>query len=412
MKTVAVTGIGALTRDARGVEALWQHLLSESFPPAPPPTFDASLFRSDRSYIIDPVKQQDEINAIVDREGGDLEPYRHFPCAGYGLLAATEALKQAGVGCVERTQMGISIATTSGGLMDVYAESGGDSSPHIRHNSQCGSAAMLLAETLNLGGPVSTFSCACVSGIASITYGYQRVSQGDVPIMLVGGCDMVREADYAGFNALRAVSPDVCRPFDVDRKGMVMGDGAAMLVLEDLGYARERGANPLAILSGSGLSADGYHITAPRSDGLVRAMRQALVGSGITTGDIGYINCHGTGTPANDGVELEALKSVFGEDATVSISSTKGAVGHLLGSSGALEAVISILALRNGLVPPMPTTKKTDAGHSFRVPLSGSSLPFNSDYVMSNSLGFGGLNGSLVFAAPTKLTTGQCDEQL
>ncbi|CAK9884173.1 MAG: 3-oxoacyl-[acyl-carrier-protein] synthase 2 [Candidatus Erwinia impunctatus] len=244
---------------------------------------------------------------------------------------------------------------------------------------------------------MSVFSCACISSVAAFSHAFERIRQGDVPLMLAGGCDQIREADFAGFNALRAISPDACRPFDSQRKGMVMGDGAAMMVLEDLEHALARGARPLAIFRSCGLASDGHHLTAPIPDGLVRAMRQAL---GSVDDEIpGYINCHGTGTQANDHSELQAMQQIFGEQAgRLTISSTKSGTGHLLGSAGALEAVLSVKILLEQRVPPMSTCLSPIAEMNFRMPDTTDSLSLNTNMVMSNSLGFGGLNGSLIFA--------------
>jgi 3-oxoacyl-(acyl-carrier-protein) synthase len=392
-KTVAVTGMGTVTRDAVGLQALWRHLLAGGALPAPPTHFNSAGFRSQKTYTVDP-------QALWQRQLQSCWPaspalYQRLPCAGYGWLAAREALWQARLDNVDISCMGLSLATTSGGSMDSFASGG--TTEDARYGA-LSSAAYLLAELLQLGGCVSVFSCACVSGVAALSHAFERVRQGDTPLMLAGGCDQVREADFAGFNALRAIAPDACRPFDENRKGMVMGDGAAMLVLEDLEHAIARGARPLAIFRSFGLAADGHHLTAPNPDGLVRAMRQALA---RVEGIPGYINCHGTGTLANDSSELLAMQQVFGSEPSEQVvSSTKSGVGHLLGSAGALEAVLTINVLREQRVPPMTTCNQPMATMNFRLPMRDRALPVVTDWAMSNSLGFGGLNGSLIFSRP------------
>ena len=391
-KTVAVTGLGALTRDATGLPALWQHLLAGGALPASPKHFNAAPYRTQQVYTLDP--QRLWHTTLAARWPIDEDTYRRNPCAGYGWLAAQEALQQANLTPADSAQMGLCIATTSGGTMDSFALSG--QKKDARYAALSG-ATQLLTSLLQIGGPVSAFSCACISSVAAFSHAFERVRQGDVPLMLAGGCDQIREADFAGFNSLRAIASDACRPFDVQRKGMVMGDGAAMMVLEDLDHALARGAAPLALFRGCGLAADGHHLTAPIPDGLVRAMRQALAeAQGETPG---YINCHGTGTPANDRNELLAMQQVFGDEAnSIVVSSTKSGTGHLLGSAGALEAVLSVKILLEQRVPPMSTCQTPMPEMNFRLPGCQQPLPVSVQTVMSNSLGFGGLNGSLIFS--------------
>jgi 3-oxoacyl-(acyl-carrier-protein) synthase len=391
-KTVVVTGLGVLTRDAVGLLALWQYLMQGAALPGLPTHFCGAIFRSQHTYTVDPQELWQQVLAVSWPAGAEL--YQRLPCAGYGWLAAQEALQQAGIDQPQCKQLGLSIATTSGGTMDRFAVSGEPAD--AQYAALCG-AASLLAELLHAEGPVSVFSCACISSVAAFSHAFERIRQGDTPLMLAGGCDQVREADFAGFNALRAIAPDACRPFDSQRKGMVMGDGAAMMVLEDLDHALARGATPLAIFRSCGLAADGHHLTAPIPNGLVRAMRQALR---CTDNEMpGYINCHGTGTQANDSNELQAMQQVFGREAQqLVVSSTKSGTGHLLGSAGALEAVLSVKILLEQCVPPMTTCQTPIAEMNFCMPTAGNSLPLSTNMVMSNSLGFGGLNGSLIFS--------------
>ncbi len=391
-KTVAVMGMGTLTRDAVGLPALWQHLLAGGALPAAPTHFESTGFRSQNAYTVDPHALWQQ--GLRESWPIDKASYQRLPCVGYGWLAAQEALQQAGVDHRLRTLMGICMATTSGGTMDRFSKS--QSSEDAQYATLFG-ATDLLARLLAIGGSVSAFSCACISSVAAFSHAFERIRQGDTPLMLVGGCDQVREADFAGFNALRAIAPDACRPFDSRRKGMVMGDGAAMMVLEDLDHALARGATPLAIFRSCGMAADGHHLTAPIPDGLVRAMRQALRSVGDERP--GYINCHGTGTQANDSNELQAIQQVFGYEAShLAVSSTKSGTGHLLGSAGALEAVLSVKILREQSVPPMATCQSPVAEMNFRMPDFVHSLQLDTHMVMSNSLGFGGLNGSLIFS--------------
>ncbi len=400
-RKVAVTGIGVLVRDAIGVEAFTGWIMSGGGSPREFSTFDATGFRARRAYAVDPAPVAVR---LADTAGGlglccdDAD----IDCAGYGLLAALEAVAMATLDADDLADAGCALATTSGGMMDRFTEAleNGDDAARLHANAKPASPATIIARRLGLGGPFANFSCACASSAAALSFAYSRISTGDTPVMLAGGCDRMRQADFAGFNALRAMDRESCKPFDVARRGMVIGDGAAFLVLEDEDHARARGARPLARLAGIGLSSDSHHITAPRPDGLVRAMNHAVARAGIDPGAIGYVNCHGTGTPANDVAEVEALISVFGAGGEGPvISSTKGATGHLLGSAGALEAVITVLALQQRLAPAMKSTA-TPEDIPFLMPSQTEPRPFPGDYAMSNSLGFGGLNASVVFAGP------------
>ncbi|MFW2543789.1 beta-ketoacyl-[acyl-carrier-protein] synthase family protein [Primorskyibacter sp. 2E107] len=398
---VVVTGLGVVARGALGLDAFEALLMGGGPGPDAPPQFDTRGFRARRAFAADPcategaLRQAAQTGRIADLTQAQID------CAGHGLLAALEAIGMAGLSQMP-ARMGCAVATTSGGLMDDYSDAlmAGQGERVAPDLVTPASAAKVLAEVFALSGPVCGFSCACVSSLGAMSYALSRVRSGDADVMLVGGSDRMREADFAGFNALRAMDRDSCRPFDRTRKGMVIGDGAAMLVIEAEEHARARGATPIVRLSGMGLSSDSHHITSPDASGLTRAMQQALAQAGRQAEEIGYVNCHGTGTPLNDAAEAEALGRVFGPEAgDLIISSTKGSTGHLLGSAGAIEIVATILALRSGSAPPMLTTQDPEA-IPFSLPLAGTDRRLSSGVAMKNSLGFGGLNGSLILERP------------
>lgn len=397
-RAVLVTGIGVVVRDATGIADFTAWLMPGGTLPEAPRHFDTRPFRAGKAYAVPPARSA----AALARLGLAALSQSDLDCAGHGLIAAAEALMMAGLGQADlRADCGCVLATTSGGLMDRFDDlcATGQSGEAFRRTAPPAASAEVIARSFGLQGPFASFSSACASSTAALAYGLSRIRAGDAPLMLVGGSDRMRAADFAGFNALRAMDRDSCRPFDQNRRGMVIGDGAAMLVLEDAAHAQARGARPLARLHEAALALDAHHITHPSPEGLARAMRQALDRAGIAHSQIGYVNCHGTGTPVNDKTELEALAAVFADTRTRPlISSTKGATGHLLGSAGAIEAVIAVLALQARMAPAMATTT-TPEPTGFPMPGPDAPAPFARPFAMSNSLGFGGINGSLIFEA-------------
>ncbi|WP_299963929.1 beta-ketoacyl-[acyl-carrier-protein] synthase family protein [uncultured Roseobacter sp.] len=399
-RRVAITGMGVITRDAPDLDAFRQVLGQGGNPPGLPCQFDSTAFRSKLGYPTDPEKTARLLDAALRRHGEVLAAQpsdAEAACAANGLLAALDAVARAGLDAATLRGAGCAIGTTSGGMMDSFADLMETDSPDaLAQVVAPASAVDILARVLGLSGPLCSFSCACISSLAALSYAFARIRSGDVDIMLAGGSDRMREADFAGFNALRAMDRDSCRPFDETRNGMMIGDGAAILVLEEEQAARARGATPLAWLSGMGLATDSHHITSPNPHGLTRAMQQALAQARRAPGDIDYVNCHGTATPLNDVAEAEALRAVFGSHRPrPMISSTKGSTGHLLGTAGAIETVATVLALQTGDAPVMTTTH-TPLETGFPLPLSGADRRIGGRIAMKNSLGFGGLNASLI----------------
>jgi 3-oxoacyl-(acyl-carrier-protein) synthase len=405
-RSVVVTGMGVVTRDVVGIPDFTQLLAAGSPMPGRPSQFDSGRFRAKNAFATDPdvalaMLRKALLRAEQNMALGTVTEV-DMDCAGYGMLAAIEAIEHAGLTPEMLKLAGCSIATTSGGMMDRYTDAldKGDHSAQFQELVSPGSAAVVLRRAFGLQGPLSSFSCACASSVGALSYAFMRVRNGDTPVMLVGGNDRIREADFAGFNALRAMDRESCRPFDVDRRGMIIGDGAAILVIEDEEHARARGARPLAKMASVALSTDSHHITCPQPGGLSRAMEQALEFADMKADAVGYVNCHGTGTQINDEAEAIALEAIFGGfQKRPIISSTKGTTGHLLGSAGAIEAVATILALRAGEAPKMTSTINPE-DIAFTLPTEGEDRTIHTNVAMSNSLGFGGLNGSLIFELP------------
>ena len=254
-----------------------------------------------------------------------------------------------------------------------------------------------LAARFRLGGPRHTVVTACSSGAVALAEAAALIAAGVVDAALAGGVDAITRICFMGFNALKLLDPAPCRPFDRERRGMSIGEGAGFVVLEEAASARARGARAYAELAGYGMTTDAYHITAPEpeGDGMVRAIRAALTAARVSPAAVQYVNAHGTGTPQNDRVEARALERVFGEGALL-MSSTKSMIGHTMAAAGSLEAIATVLALGHGVVPPTANLELPDPDVRFDcVPHASREAAL--DCAISNSFGFGGQNVTLLF---------------
>jgi 3-oxoacyl-[acyl-carrier-protein] synthase II len=248
-----------------------------------------------------------------------------------------------------------------------------------------------------LASPVTLISNACASGANAIGHAWHSLRLGQATRVLTGGFDALSHMVFAGFDSLQALSPGSCRPFDAHRDGLALGEGAAVLALETWDYARQRGAEVLGEIAGYGAASDPHHLTQPEPVGAAawRTMTQACQAAGVGPEQIGYVNAHGTGTPLNDSAEAQAINRWGGDSvASIPVSSTKASVGHLLGAAGAVEAVICLMALREGWLPPTATLQTPDPVCWF--PLVQKPTNVTIQYAMTNSFGFGGANASLV----------------
>lgn len=273
--------------------------------------------------------------------------------------------------------------------------------PDARHldDRACCNATDRIAERFGLHGFRATVSNACASGGAALGLGCDLIETGEADVVLAGGVDSLNRVVLNGFNSLMLVSPDGCRPFDAERKGMSVGEGAGVLVLESEAHARGRGAHVRAWLAGRGNTCDAYHVSAPQPEGrgLSEAMRLALAGAGLPPSAVGYLNAHGTGTADNDPVEAKAIRAVFG-DTLPAVSSTKRFFGHTLAAAGAIEAIVTVLAIERQAIPPNLGLRTVDP----KIPLTPVTRyrPASFDVAMSTSLGFGGNNSALLFRRP------------
>jgi 3-oxoacyl-[acyl-carrier-protein] synthase II len=248
-------------------------------------------------------------------------------------------------------------------------------------------------------GPKTTFMTACSSGATAIGYARDLIRLGAAEVMVCGGTEPLCRITYSAFNALQAVDPDYCKPFDRHRRGLTLGEGAGILILESLDHARRRGAGIYAEVLGCGISCDANHMTAPDPEaaGAVSAMTAALADAGIPPADVDYINAHGTATPANDRMEIRGIKTVFGARARrIPVSSTKSMIGHTLGAAGAIEAVACMLAIEHQFIPPTIHHETPDVDCDLDV-VPGKARTAQVNTVLSNSFAFGGNNTALLF---------------
>ncbi len=348
----------------------------------------------------------------------DFDPRQHIPDAFslkrmsrsdcLALAAALEALAEAGLLPLSdelAAHTGVVIGGGAGGMLECepvfarYLESGAARLPGSPFASfSCASTADHIATHLNLMGPKTTFMTACSSGATAIGYARDLIRQNAAEVIVCGGTEPLCRITYSAFNALQAVDPDYCRPFDRNRRGLTLGEGAGILILESLDHALNRGATIYGEVLGCGISCDANHMTAPDPDaaGAVSAMTAALADAGISPDAVDYINAHGTATPANDLMEIRGIKAVFGNRAQrIPISSTKSMIGHTLGAAGAIEAVACMLAIEQGFVPPTIHHETPDEACDLDVVPNGS-REAAIGVVLSNSFAFGGNNTCLI----------------
>jgi 3-oxoacyl-[acyl-carrier-protein] synthase II len=330
-------------------------------------------------------------------------PERLHRVARMMILALKEALGQASPFQPELTVVG----TTSGGMTfgEQYYRGLTNNGASSRHaptliaNYTPQKPVMDAQEAFGIGAPCQIIANACASGTNAIGHAFNCVRSGRYQRVLTGGYDAISELVFVGFDSLQAATPDRCRPFDRDRSGLVLGEGAAILALDNFESAQERGATILAEIIGYGISTDNFHLTQPDPSGIGprQAMEAALQSAGIEASDIDYINAHGTATPFNDASEGKAIAALFNG---VPVSSTKGMMGHSLGAAGAIEAVITLLALQHQLLPPNIHFREGDAGVDLNI-VANESKSADVRTVLSNSFGFGGTNASIILRSVT-----------
>jgi 3-oxoacyl-[acyl-carrier-protein] synthase II len=416
-RRVVVTGIGAVTPLASDAKRTWAQLINGKSGLRRITAFDVNLSEvacKIAGQVIDGKGDGEfDVDKFIDpKEQRKMDRFIHFAVA-----AADEAIADSGFvaeSIEAKFRTGVMIGSGIGGLPSIerttiaMKERGVKKiTPFFIPASLANLSSGQISIKHGFMGPNHCVVTACASGSHAIGDSARMIEYGDVDVMICGGAEStICEVGVGGFAALRALSTNFndnptagSRPWDKDRDGFVMGEGAGILVLEEYEHAKKRGAQIYGELIGYGASGDAYHITAPESSGrgAVRAMKMALNNAQINPDSIGYINAHGTSTPLGDEIEVGGIKQVFGDHAyKVSVSSTKSSIGHLLGAAGAVEAIFSLLAMRDGVIPP--TLNLDNPSDSCDIDLTPKIAKQKSfDYAMSNSFGFGGTNACLVF---------------
>lgn len=406
-RRVVITGLGIVSPVGNSVAEAWENILAGRSGIAPITQFDVSAFASRFSGS---VRNFDPKDYIAAKDIKKMDPFIH-----YGIAAGCQAIQDAGLEATEENaeRIGVAIGSGIGGISSI--EGGYDSflkggprkiSPFFVPQSIINMISGNLSIQYGFKGPNIAIVTACTTGTHNIGAAARIISYGDADVMVAGGAEMATSpTSLGGFAAARALSirndePErASRPWDKDRDGFVLGDGAGVLVLEEYEHAKRRGANIYAEVTGFGMSGDAFHMTQPPAggEGAKRCMLQALRDGGVDPGEVDYINAHGTSTPAGDKAECDAVKTALGDHAyKVAVSSTKSMTGHLLGAAGGIEAVFSVLAIRDQVAPPTINLDNRDEACDLDfVPHTAREMTI--DVALSNSFGFGGTNGTLVF---------------
>ncbi len=408
MRRVVVTGLGMLSPLGNTPETTWENLLLGKSGISNIDHFDTSEYTTKFAGL---VKNFDAQDYIERKEAKKMDLFIQ-----YGVAAGVQAIKDSGIEVTDENAPRIGVAVGSGigglGLIEqnheklITAASPRKLSPFFVPSTIINMISGHLSIMFGLQGPNIAITTACTSGVHNIGHAARMIAYGDADAMVAGGAEKASTTlGMGGFGAARALSrrnddPQAAsRPWDKDRDGFVLGDGAGVIVVEEYEHAKARGAKVYAELVGFGMSGDAYHMTSPPVDGAgaARAMVNALNDAKIDVSKVGYINAHGTSTSAGDIAETNAVKSVFGDDAyKVLMGSTKSMTGHLLGAAGAIESIFSIQALMHNAVPPTINLDNPDEGCDLDY-IAGTARDVNLDYVLCNSFGFGGTNGSLIF---------------
>ena len=405
-RRVAVTGLGLLSPIGNTVAEAWDAALAGKSGAAPIDAFDTAGHSVTIAAGVKDLAVQD----YIDRK----EARRLDPFIQYGMIAGIQAVRDAGLEDVggDAERVGVAIGSGIGGINTIEATHSvcldrgpGRVSPFFVPSSVINMISGNLSIKYGFRGPNIAVVTACTTGTHNIGMGMRMIQHGEADVMVVGGSEQATSpVTVAGFASMKALStrnddPErASRPWDRDRDGFVLGDGAGVLVLEEFERAKRRGANVYCELKGFGMSADGWHITSPPDDGrgAVSSMNNALADAELGADAVDYINAHGTSTPQGDIAETLAIKSVFGADTRVAVSSSKSMIGHLLGAAGAVEGIFSVLAVAKQVAPPTINLDNPDPACDLDyVPHEPRAMPIGA--ALSNSFGFGGTNGTLIF---------------
>ena len=404
-RRVVVTGLGLITPVGIGVKESWANIINGQSGIGKITKFDCSTFPS---QVAGEVKNFDPLAYIPPKDARRMDTFIQF-----GIAAGIEAFKDSGIEVTDNNseRIGVSIGSGIGGInliestSDVFDEGGVRKvSPFFIPGTIINMISGNLSIMLNLKGPNVSIVTACTTGTHSIGDAARMIEYGDADVMLAGGSEAaITELSVAGFSAAKALSSrnddpkTASRPWDKDRDGFVIGEGAGVMVLEEYEHAKQRGAKIYAELSGYGMSADAYHITAPNMDGPRRSIVNALNNANVNTDNVQYINAHGTSTLLGDLNETNAIKATFGDFAKkLVVNSTKSMTGHLLGGAGGIESVFTVLAIHNQISPPTINIFNQDPECDLDY-CANEARSMKIDVALKNNFGFGGTNGSLVF---------------
>jgi len=404
-RRVVVTGLGLITPLGIGVKESWANIINGQSGIGKITKFDCSTFPS---QIAGEVKNFDPLAYIPPKDARRMDTFIQF-----GIAAGIEAFKDSGIEVNDNNseRIGVSVGSGIGGInliestSDVFDEGGVRKvSPFFIPGTIINMISGNLSIMLNLKGPNVSIVTACTTGTHSIGDAARMIEYGDADVMLAGGSEAaITELSVAGFSAAKALSSrnddpkTASRPWDKDRDGFVIGEGAGVMVLEEYEHAKQRCAKIYAELSGYGMSADAYHITAPNMDGPRRSIVNALKNANVNTDNVQYINAHGTSTPLGDLNETNAIKATFGDFAKkLVVNSTKSMTGHLLGGAGGIESVFTVLAIHNQISPPTINIFNQDPECDLDY-CASEARSMKIDVALKNNFGFGGTNGSLVF---------------
>jgi 3-oxoacyl-[acyl-carrier-protein] synthase II len=389
-RRVAVTGLGAVTAIGRNLTEFWRNLTAGVCGIRPISLFDASSYRTQTAA---------EVLEIPDAFLSAAEKRRMSRADRMGVAAAAEAIAAAGLDLSreDATRVGVILGGGTSGLLDSeefyerYLQ-GRKARPSRVLNHLPDAITDRVAQRWGLEGIKSTITTACSSSANAMGYAFDAIVSGLADVVITGGSDVLARLTYGGFNSLRSVDPDPCRPFDRERRGLSIGEAAGILVFEEAGHAKRRGAPLYGEFLGYGVTSDAFHMTAPDPSGTAggRAVRAALASAGINSEDVGYVNAHGTATPQNDSAETAALKAALGEHAReIPVSSIKSMIGHCLCASGAIEAVATVMTIREKTVPPTIHYENPDPACDLDyVPNQAREVDVR--VALSNSFAFGG----------------------
>ena len=409
LKRVVVTGLGAVTPLGNSVNDYWNNLINGVSGAAPITRFDASKFKTRFACEVKGFNPEEYFDK---KEARKLDAY-----SWYGIAASVQAVADSGIDVegIDKNEIGVIWGSGIGGLdtfqNETFAFAKGDGTPRFNPFFIPKMIADICSGHISMRfgfrGPNFTTVSACASSTNALIDAFNYLRLGKANAIVTGGSEAaINESGMGGFNACQAMSTrnedpaKASRPYDKDRDGFVLGEGAGAIILEELEHAKARGAKIYAEIIGGGMSADAFHITAPHPEGLgaTLVMTRALKDAGIKPSDVDYINTHGTSTPLGDTAELKAIVNVFGEHAyNLNISSTKSMTGHLLGAAGAIEAMAAILAVKNGIVPPTINHNTSDPEVDPKLNLTLNKMQKrNVDIAISNTFGFGGHNAAVV----------------